>query len=82
MAKQTITNPIPIDGWDCVLDPDVLFDGQEGFLCTPSDEYIRERAYFRFVTQSPPGSTPFAYWITAESDFIAAKGNDLPALEG
>lgn len=79
-TKQTITNLIPIDGWDCVLGPDVLFDGQPGYICSPSDEYIRERAYFRFVTQSPPDSTPFAYWITAESDFIAAKGNDLTPL--
>lgn len=74
--KQTIIATEPITGWDCT-------EGDEGlFVCTPSDDYIRHRAYFRFVTQSPPGSTPFAYWITAESDFIAARGNDLTPLNG
>lgn len=72
--KDTIVSPNPIVGWDCT--PDI--DG--GFVCSPSDGYIRERAYFRFVTQNPPGSDAFANWITAEADFIAARGNELPPL--
>ena len=72
--KMTILSVVEIAGWDCTPDVAGLF------VCSPSDEYIRERAYFRFVTQNPPGSDAFANWITAEADFIAAKGNDLTAL--
>lgn len=77
-AKQTITTTAPIVGWDCVEDGTI--EGQPRFICTPSDDYIRHRAFFRSVTQNPPGATPFAYWITAEADFLAAGGNDLPPL--
>lgn len=72
--KQTIVTDAPITGWDCTEE-----DGL--FVCTPSDDYIRHRAYFRWVTSSPADSTPFAYWITAEADFIAARGNDLSPLD-
>lgn len=74
--KDTILSAEPIIGWDCTREP--LNDGP--WVCSPSDEYIRERAYFRFVTQNPPGSDAFANWITAEADFIAARGNDLTPL--
>lgn len=76
--KMTIATTGPIPGWDCNLEE----VGDEGplWVCSPSDEYIRERAYFRFVTQTPPGASPFANWIIAEQDFIDAGGNDLPAL--
>jgi hypothetical protein len=78
-TKQTILTTAPIEGWFCMLEPTSNIS-EPIFKCTPSDEYIRVRAYFRSDTQSPPDSTPFAYWITAESDFIAAKGNDLTPL--
>jgi hypothetical protein len=70
MPKNTIAVAAPIPGWDCTLET----SGDEGqvWICTPSDEWIRKRAYFRFVTQNPPGASPFAYWITAEADFITA----------
>lgn len=74
-AKQTIFSPTPIIGWDCTPTA-----SGEAFICSPSDEYIRVRAYFRFVDQQPPGSDAFANWVTAENDFIAAQGNDLPAI--
>lgn len=73
--KAAILSPVVIAGWDCTPDGGLLL-----FICSPSDEYIRERAYFRFVTQNPPGSDAFANWITAEADFIAARGNDLTPL--
>lgn len=76
MAKDTIISPARIIGWDCTPEPE-----GGGFICSPSDEYIRDRAYFRYVTQNPPGSDAFANWITAEADFIAARGNVLPSLE-
>lgn len=86
--KLTIATDAPIPGWECWPDP---ADIQERtvWVCTPSDDYIRERAYFRFVTQSPPGASDFAnwitaeedfIWITAEEDFIVARGNGLPPL--
>lgn len=78
--KMSITFPTPIVGWDCT--PITLPGEKEMFQCSPSDEYIRERAFFRFVTETPPGATPFANWITAEEDFIEARGNDLPPLNG
>ncbi len=77
--KMSITIDHPIEGWDCAQ---IATEGEIMFQCSPSDDYIRERAYFRFVTQTPPGATPFANWITAEEDFIAARGNDLPPLNG
>jgi hypothetical protein len=75
MAKQTIISPVEITGWDCAPTA-----GGEAFICTPSDEYIRDRAYFRYVVQNPPGSDAYANWITAENDFIAARGNDLTVI--
>jgi hypothetical protein len=77
--KMTILAPAPIVGWDCRM----VTDDEEGnmYQCSPSDEYIRDRAYYRFVTQTPPGATPFANWITAEMDFITAGGNNLLLLE-
>jgi hypothetical protein len=76
--KMTTLAPATIVGWDCTP---ITFEGEPMFECSPSDEYIRDRAYFRFVTQTPPGATPFANWITAEEDFIAVGGNNLPALD-
>lgn len=76
--KDIITTSAPIPGWDCTETTST--GGEILFTCSPSDDYIRHRAYLRLVTQSPAGSTPFAYWITAESDFIAARGNDLTPL--
>lgn len=78
MPKSTITTSAPIPGWDCTP---FFSSSEQLFTCSPSDDYIRHRAYFRFVTQSPPGSDPFGNWITAEFDFIAARGNDLPPLD-
>jgi hypothetical protein len=78
--KDTITTNAPIPGWDCTWVGEGEGSVPGHYTCTPSDDYIRERAYFRFVTQSPPGATPFANWITAEEDFIVAGGNELPPL--
>lgn len=75
--KMTTLAPAPIVGWDCTP---IMFEGEPMFECSPSDEYIRVRAYFRYVTQSPAGATPFANWITAEEDFITADGDILPPL--
>lgn len=77
--KMSITHPTPIVGWDCT--PITLPGEKEMFQCSPSDEYIRVRAYFRYVTQDPPGATDYANWITGEEDFIEAGGNNLPSLE-
>ena len=76
--KPTILTNAPIVGWDCT--PAGTIEGEQTYVCTPSDEYIRVRAYFRYVTQTPPGSDAFANWITAENDFIAAGGNDIEPL--